>query len=531
VSDSTNQAINTLFMRVTRRAENATAEYLARTFVPIEPLPSLLNSLDNQVIYGRRGTGKTHLLKYLAETKRREGDFALYLDLRTLGSSGLYGDRSQSLELRATQLLVDLVEAIHAQLYDLLDGHFFDDILDTLIPCLDAVGEAATQVRVVGTTERTLTIDAVAEHNQRSGANIGLRNLQPTVSVNVTKGTKRRTRASGSRKQSGTEVPLVQFGPLGRALTSLVEAMAGRKVWIFVDEWSNGVPRDLQPLLADLLRRCFFPVRNLTVKIAALERQSYFRKTISSADDYIGIDLGADTGASIDLDDYLVFRTNRAHALSFFSELLYRHVSVLMDEHGYQFAVSSADALRALAFAGPAFVELVKAAEGVPRDALNVSGLAAAAASKEAISYRSVHAAARSYYLRDKEGRISQAAETLLDEIVRDCVREGTRELALKRRGESDSLLIQELYDNRLIHRVEQGVLIDENSSTRFDIYLVDFGCFVDLLARGGGHTVSDGTDVLRVVNTRRVRLNSGSVARAQPARIKKRSGSPRAAD
>jgi Cdc6-like AAA superfamily ATPase len=64
-------AVNRLLMRVTRRAEKATPEYLARTFVPVEPVPSLLESLDNQVIYGRRGTGKTHLLKYLAETKKQ----------------------------------------------------------------------------------------------------------------------------------------------------------------------------------------------------------------------------------------------------------------------------------------------------------------------------------------------------------------------------------------------------------------------------------------------------------------------------
>jgi Cdc6-like AAA superfamily ATPase len=62
-----NKALNRLLMRVTRRAEKSTVEYLTRTFVPVEPVPVLLESVDNQVIYGRRGTGKTHLLKYIAE--------------------------------------------------------------------------------------------------------------------------------------------------------------------------------------------------------------------------------------------------------------------------------------------------------------------------------------------------------------------------------------------------------------------------------------------------------------------------------
>jgi hypothetical protein len=102
-----NKALNRLLMRVTRRAEKSTAEYLTRTFVPVEPVPGLLESSDNQVIYGRRGTGKTHLLKYIAESKKRDGDIALYMDLRTIGSSGgLYADISQPLALRATHLLV-----------------------------------------------------------------------------------------------------------------------------------------------------------------------------------------------------------------------------------------------------------------------------------------------------------------------------------------------------------------------------------------------------------------------------------------
>jgi len=149
-----NKALNRLLMRVTRRAEKSTAEYLTRTFVPVEPVPSLLESSDNQVVYGRRGTGKTHLLKYIAESKKRDGDIALYIDLRTIGSSGgLYADLSQPLALRATHLLVDLVEELHNQVRDLVENTAtFDDVLDALIPSLDDLGTAASEVRVVATT-------------------------------------------------------------------------------------------------------------------------------------------------------------------------------------------------------------------------------------------------------------------------------------------------------------------------------------------------------------------------------------------
>lgn len=218
LNQSYNGAVNRLMMRVTRRAEKAAPDYLARTFVPVEPVPSLLESLDNQVIYGRRGTGKTHLLKYLAETKKREGDVALYVDLRTIGSSsGLYADTSQPLGLRATNLLVDLIEELHNQIRELVENtNTFDEVLDTLIPSLDDIGLAATQVRVVGNTESSVTISAGAEVSSRSDVSVGLHGSVPSVSASASKRRTRSRQLTESRKQSGREILTVQFGMLGR---------------------------------------------------------------------------------------------------------------------------------------------------------------------------------------------------------------------------------------------------------------------------------------------------------------------------
>jgi hypothetical protein len=513
-----NKAVNRLLMRVTRRAEKATPEYLARTFVPVEPIPSLLDSLDNQVIYGRRGTGKTHILKYLAETKKREGDVALYVDLRTIGSSGgLYADKAQPLGLRATNLLVDLIEALHNQIRELVENTgTFDDVLDTLIPSLDDIGLAATQVRVVGNTESSVTISAGDETSSGSSVSVGLHGSAPSVSASASKRLKRSRQLTESRKQSGSEVLTVQFGMLGRALSSLLRAIAGRQLWLLLDEWSS-IPGDLQPYLADLLRRSFFPVAGICVKIGALERQSHFIEITGRGNEYVGIDLGADTAASLDLDDFLVFRADRSHAVNFFSQLLYQHLVVLMSELGYdEFSIKTAAEFREICFAGQAFDELVRASEGVPRDALNVAGLAAAIAADKPITVRNIQAAAREYFLRDKEGKISDKAQELLNRIVRDCLERETRVLVLRRPRESDNYLVQALYDNRLIHRIEQGVMMGNDYSVKYDLYLVDFGCFVNMLSRGETRMVSDGTDTVsrRLLDGSRAmeNLRSGSV-------------------
>lgn len=48
---------------------------------------------------------------------------------------------------------------------------------------------------------------------------------------------------------------------------------------------------DLQPLLADLVRRCMLPIPGVTVKIGAIEQRSRFR--IADENGYLGIEVGA----------------------------------------------------------------------------------------------------------------------------------------------------------------------------------------------------------------------------------------------
>src|SRR3954453_23799524 len=85
--------INTAIARLLRRADEEDPATLAETFVDVNALFARLSSRDSQVVFGRRGTGKTHALKYLAEKLRAEGQTVVYLDLRLLGSSGgIYND-------------------------------------------------------------------------------------------------------------------------------------------------------------------------------------------------------------------------------------------------------------------------------------------------------------------------------------------------------------------------------------------------------------------------------------------------------
>ena len=95
-----NTHFNQALLAIPRRAESVDRHTLARIFVVAGSLSTMLHSADHQVLYGRRGTGKTHALLYLTDLVEHSGDIAVCLDLRTTGSaSGLYADQQLGLEV------------------------------------------------------------------------------------------------------------------------------------------------------------------------------------------------------------------------------------------------------------------------------------------------------------------------------------------------------------------------------------------------------------------------------------------------
>jgi hypothetical protein len=477
-------SLNKLFMRIARRADMRDPDVLARTFVRVQQVSEALELIDHQILYGRRGTGKTHAFFHLADTVTREGDLAVYIDLRQIGSGGTYtdGKQNQNLTIRGTQLLIDVMEALHEQL---LNRAIEDDQWDALLPVLDHLAEASTEIRVEGPVEEEeeRQVGSIDAEEDSGGLDVG-----PGAGITVKGRAGRKSRRESSTKaqlrvrRAGEALPRVYFGPLGRALNEIADALAPRRLWILLDEWSS-LPYELQPLLADLFRRTLFPSRGLTVKIGAVERRSNFMVRRDQGT-YLGIELGADAAASLDLDEYLLATEGGPLAREFFAELLYKHVSVLLTDLGYKLSIQSAEEMIGAAFEPYAFQELVRAAEGVPRDGLNVVLLAAGRAGSPRISVEDVQSSARRYYLRDKEDGIkgNRAAEDMWIRLQREVVaNRRQRTFLLRRTRESANAAIQDLYDARLIHLLRPGLATATRPGVLYDGYSLDYGCYVHL--------------------------------------------------
>jgi hypothetical protein len=140
----------------------------------------------------------------------------------------------------------------------------------------------------------------------------------------------------------------------------------------------------------------------------------------------IGIELGADVTANVDLDGFIVFEQNEERARSFFRGLLFKHLTSGGDGTGRPEDLATvADLVRRGFTDKRAFDELVRAAEGVPRDAINIAAKAAFRAAEGKISVPDVRVAARAWFQTDKEAALRSRAEAqqllnwIIDRVIR----------------------------------------------------------------------------------------------------------------
>lgn len=475
--------INRAFLRIARRADRQDDAILARTFVDFGAVIAALSAVDHHIIFGRRGTGKTHLLTVLRTAREREGTVALQLDMRNLGSTGgVYADPSIPMAQRATRLLIDVLAAIHAQLFEqavVSDGRLD---LGAVGAALDEFLEAHRTVKVVGTT--TIETMAAAETSfgaeSKVTASTSLTNVSLSAGLTAANGGKEAVTAK--KTVTGQEVHRVNFGSIGSALRKIVETLPRKRLWLLIDEWSE-VPLDLQPLLADLIRRAVLPVKGITVKVAAIEQRSRFMLPDPGVG-HVGIELGADVSAAVNLDDYMVFENDEKKAVSFFRSLVFLHTCAELEDAGQPLPRDEAALISTGFTQNNAFEEIVRACEGVPRDAINILSAAAQRANDSTISVGDVRTAAQSWYLSSKDAAVSayEDAKRLLSWLIDKVIKERRAKGFLLHSGVRDPL-IDFLYDERVLHVLRRGISAKDQPGQRYNVYGIDYGCYVDLIS------------------------------------------------
>lgn len=411
-------------------------------------------------------------------------DIVSYSDLSNLGSSGgIYSNQEIPLTERATRFLVDSLSDIHENLYETFveASETFD--LSQTGPLLDQLAKTVTEVRVIGSIEQETSGQQSFSDRSEDKLSLTISPNQFNACVGVTRASEATQILSQKQKVSGSERHSVHFGAVLRILEKISKVVSPHRIWILLDEWSS-LPLELQPYLADLLRRCVFPIRDITVKIAAIDYRSQFQLS-EMPSDYVGIEVGADASTDIDLDSFMVFDNDEFRSRNFFKSLFHKHLVVSEDLANTDVAGWSSDEIISSAFTQlSSFDELVRAAEGVPRDAIHIASLAAQYAVNDKISLQHIRRAAKNWYQTGKEAAIHsrETAIALLHWIV-DKVIADRKARAFMLRSNVKHPLIEDLFDSRVLHVLKKGISTHDEPGARYDAYKLDYGCYVDLMA------------------------------------------------
>lgn len=468
-----------------KRAERVHDDHVTETYVSLGSIGNALMSRDNGIVFGRRGTGKTHALKYLARTQREKGNLVIYIDMeKDLGSTeSIYGDTELKSTYRATRLLVDVLAIIHEAL---LDDAFNNKDSRLSINALDKMMDHFSEVIVVDEAEQEYI---QADERMREGnAGIDLKVGSGFSLAGSVGGSSRATdRAEARTRISGSIRPRVHFGALKRLMAECLAGDMNRRFWLLLDEWS-GIPRELQPYIAEMLRRLFFGIAKVTVRVAAIPHRSEWR--ISRPDgSYVGVEVGAEIFPLLDLDEFVVFparnKLERAKRSSeFFEELLYRHINYILALQSEAQLVDSRQMLKLLFTQVTAFQEMIRAAEGVPRDALMIVSRSALRAGSSRISTDHVRQAAAHVFQTGKAALLNAVpdARSLLEHIIADVISGRKARGFLLSQDQSDHPLIQRLLDDRILHIIKRGYSSKYDPGERFDVLQLDYGCYVQYL-------------------------------------------------
>lgn len=362
------------------------------------------SSTDTQLILGRRGTGKTHMIRVLAQKRKNVGDTVLYIDCTNLGSG--------------YSTIPGLTEyEIAAKYFTAFLNQIGTDLLDAVINM--EAPDTSTQDRLF---QKLTVLSGFLETEDNLG----------------------RSRFN--------------YRQIADSLSQILRELGIPRLFILIDEWAQ-IPVAAQPHFAEYLKRAILPIPEISLKILAVNYQCEFYKTLGG--EHVGIQRGADLTDIIDFDAYLIYDEKREQVVNFFGQVLYNHLGA---ELGWPLRVQvgeKLDAAESLFTQRTAFLQLVRAAEGNCRDFLCIFGRAyfdgfLHTANARKISIPNVESAAGSWFDSEKVSniKIERPVQAALTHIFENVIKGYKSRTFMVESSKSQNPILMRLLNERVLHKL-----------------------------------------------------------------------------
>ena len=386
-------------------------------------------STENQLILGRRGTGKTHMSSVFAHEIKLKGETVLYIDCSKLGS-GFWNVKGLS-EL-----------TLGAKFFTVFLNQISTDLLD--------------MVMRMENPEPSLQ-DKICQK---------LNSLATYINMN----------------ESITDSSF-NYRQIADSLSQILKDLGIHRLFILVDEWAH-IPIVAQPYFAEFIRRAIFPIPNISLKILAVNYQCDFYKILAS--EPIGIQLGADITDTIDLDSYFIYDVKKTQVVDFFGEVLYNHLAA---ELKWNIEIPTVDKLKSvesLFTQSGAFQELVRASEGNCRDFLCIFSRAyfdgfLHSANARKISIRNIESASSAWFETSKRTNIKNelSVQKALNHVFEKVIKGYKSRTFMVQSEKSEHPVLMRLLNERILHKLNILYSHKGKPGIRYELFSLDYGAYV----------------------------------------------------
>lgn len=473
------QEIVAALVQMGQRAEDQTSSYALESFYDNHLTDSLMNE-NNQIIIGSRGTGKTHILHVIERKLENKHTHCIYIDCRVFGTSVQYQENFNPEESnRLNRFCQSFLERFFLQLFRFYScqpeysGRYGKQIQSLLSQMKQSITIYSEEIDTVEHISRAGKSDS--ESSTHSG------NVSWPISIALL-----RNRNKSEEKNTTVEIKRnfhirypTAFFQFSRYLEDLL-IFTNQKIILLLDEWSSISP-NIQPFFAEFLKKTLFPVSNVKFKIAATPQQKQFRREVET--NYsIGFEIGSDIQLALDLDNKYSVDADPEGLISFCFRFLCKHLSVLLS-----YTVAPDDYIRNMFDNQKTAFMLVRAAEGNPRDFINLSFMCVQSLSDSniSISEDKILSQGEELFKSSKIGNCSEPARKLMNELIQYVVYTHENRGFLVDSRYLSAPILKSLIDARALHILKDRYMGYRASRGGSAILVLDFGAYCEALSYG----------------------------------------------
>lgn len=482
-------------------------------FVGSELIGHIHNN-SNQLIVGRRGTGKTHLLGAFSEHIgiKCPSELAILISIMELGQTPPL-PYTESPEFAAKRMARDKFEQfLRAFYYKLLNQvtmfaqnklrphieerkwkQLHKEIDDRLLLLMEAI-ELGREYSVSKTRRHIRRDTFKTKKGLGAEADVCLKNILPSVDAKVSLGGHSDRAGEENVETTMESIIAVDLHDVRDLLSRLIECLGLGTLYILIDEWmeiDKNTPSSIQANFAQLLKMTFFNHSHISVKIASVwhETTLYSKGDLAQSQ---GLQLGQDIQMGPDLDS--AFFSSEDAVFSFCKNTLFKRLS------------HASETLKCLEVDGeindvfiteifdnrPNFRAFLAATHGIPRDMMKIffkcSLRIRCNFNEDCIDFHLISAVAMDAYKTIKRKSIDpgSTAQMMLNRIDKYLEETGRRLFLIENSQVKTCGHLRELVDDEIIHRIPSSMTprCVRNTHKAFHI---DYGNMVDWITSKRG--------------------------------------------